>query len=54
MQSLTDPINTVVKNPNEMPIDSLGNKIPTTPPTKDPVSTKAPIMIPKSFCEGSR
>ena len=45
---ITDPTNTVVKKPNEMPIDSLGSNIPTTPPTNDPVSINAFIMIPKS------
>ena len=45
---ITDPTNTVVKKPNEMPMDSLGRSIPTTPPTNDPVSIKIFIMIPNS------
>jgi len=46
--TIIDPTNTVVKKPNEMPMDSLGRSIPTTPPTNDPVSIKMFIMIPNS------
>lgn len=50
----TTPRNKEIRTPREIPVEILGSKTPTTPPTNAPITTRVVSITPKSFIFGSR